>query len=87
MNLDLVSDVLLAGALLGYALLLAWFAAWTLVAPAIRRLHGRWFAIDPARYDAVMFTLLGVYKIGLWLLFVLPWAALWLARHFGGITP
>lgn len=87
MTPDILSDVLLAGALLGYAVLLAWFAAWTLAAPAIRGLHARWFAIDPARYDALMFALIGAYKIGLWLLFVLPWAALSLVRHFGGITP
>lgn len=87
MAAELLTDMLMAGALLGIALVLAALAAWMPGGPAVRSLRGRGSASGRSRGDALTATLPGVYTMGLWLLFVLPWATLWLARNPGGITP
>ena len=76
MPLDRLADILLASALCGYAVLLAWFAAWMLAPDRIHALHARWFRIERPAYDALVFVLLGLFKILVFLLFLVPWLAI-----------
>lgn len=87
MTLDLLSTVLLLCIAINYAVLLAWFTAWAFAGDAIHRLHSRWFRVERATYDAATFLLLGSYKLGIWLFFVVPWIALQVASSTGGATP
>lgn len=76
MTLDQFQSFLLCAAGLNYAALLLAFAAWVFAGEALYRLHARWFRIDRARYDATAYLVFGLYKLGIWLLFLVPWLAL-----------
>ena len=68
-------------ALLNYAVLLLAFIVWTSWSDALYRLHARWFRIERAQCDAAIYLMLGLYKLAIWLLFLVPWIAL---RVVGG---
>jgi hypothetical protein len=70
---------LLWGAALNYAVLLFGVLAWTLAGDRLYRLHARFFAIGQAEANAAVYLMLGLYKLGIWLLFLIPWLALRLA--------
>lgn len=76
MSAETLSSVLLAGIAINLAVMLVWFGAWTFAGDSIYRMHTRWFRIERSTYDAITFVLLGGYKIGTWLFFVVPWIAL-----------
>ncbi|WP_162823762.1 DUF6868 family protein [Lysobacter sp. TY2-98] len=62
---------------LGYAVLLAWASAWLGMRDAVYRLHSRWFRLDRATYEALMFVMIGLFKLALMMLFLLPLIALY----------
>lgn len=68
-------------ALLNYAVLLLAFIAWVGWGDALYRLHARWFRLERAQCDAALYMMLGLYKLAIWLLFLVPWIAL---RVVGG---
>lgn len=76
MSIDRLSGFLLWCNGLHVSVLALWWLAWTLAADRIHRLHSRWFRLERADYDAALFRLLGTYKIGVWLFFIIPWIAL-----------
>ena len=63
-------------ALLNYGVLLLVFIAWVGWGDALYRLQARWFALERTQCDATLFQLLGLYKLAIWLLFLVPWIAL-----------
>jgi len=64
------------GAVINYALLLFWFAFFTQGHDFLYRLHGRWFSLGPERFDAIHYQGMAFYKIGIFLLFLVPYVAL-----------
>lgn len=84
MTPDQLQSFLLWGAALNYVVLLVTFAAWVLAGDAIYRIHARWFAIDRAQCHRSVYLMLGVYKLGIWLFFLVPWLALLIVRSQGG---
>jgi hypothetical protein len=76
MNQHQLSDFLLCCAFLNYAVLLAWFAAFSFAHDWMLRLHGRWFRLTPAQFDALHYGGMAAYKIGILLLNLVPWVAL-----------
>ena len=44
------------------------------------RMHGRWFKLSVETFDAIHYAGLSVYKIGIILLNLAPWAAFCLVR-------
>jgi hypothetical protein len=86
MTLDQLQSFLLWGAALNYATLLLAFASWALAGDALYRLHARWFAIDRAQCHRAVYLMLGVYKLGIWLLFVVPWLALLIVHYQAGVA-
>jgi hypothetical protein len=84
MTLDQLQAFLLWGAALNYVALLVTFATWVLAGDAICRIHARWFALDRAQCHRSVYLMLGVYKLGIWLFFVVPWLALLIVRSQGG---
>ena len=78
-----LQSLLLWSAALHYALLVVSFLAWRAAAPALFRVHARWFGLDRARYDALAFLILGLWKLGIWLFFLVPGLVLWLMHRTG----
>ncbi len=62
--------------LINYAVLFYWFAMFLLARDWIRRLHGRWFSLSDERVDAIHYSLMGVFKLGILLLNLTPYLAL-----------
>lgn len=83
MTLDQLQSFLLWGVALNYATLLLVFISWAFAGDALYRLHARWFAIDRAQCDRAVYLMLGIYKLGIWLLFAVPWLALLILRSQG----
>jgi hypothetical protein len=75
-TVEQLRSFLLWAAVLNYAVLLLAVAAWTLAGDALFRLHARWFPIERAHAGAAVYLMLGLYKLGIWLLFLIPWLAL-----------
>lgn len=65
--------------LLNYALLLFWFAVFVLAHDRLHRLHERWFSMSAERFDTVHYTLMGVFKLGILLLNLVPYVSMRIA--------
>lgn len=76
MPLEELKTFLLYCILINYAILLAWFAAFTLAHDFVYRLHRRWFALPVETFDALHYGGMAVYKIGVLLLNLVPLLAL-----------
>jgi hypothetical protein len=76
MQLPQLQAFLLWCAALNYGVLLLVFGAWVLAGDRLYRLHARWFELDRARCDQAIYLMLGLYKLAIWLLFLVPWLAL-----------
>jgi hypothetical protein len=63
-------------ALLNMAVLLIWWLMILLAADWIYRFHSRWFTMSRETFDAMHYGGMGLYKIAIYLLFVIPWLAL-----------
>lgn len=57
------------------------FAGFVVLHDWLYRLHHRWFAISVARFDAIAYVLLGVYKLAIWFLLIIPSLALTVAYY------
>jgi len=76
MNHLSVSAFLLWCTILNYLVLIVWFAAFSLAHDWMSGLHGRWFRLTPAQFDALHYGGMAVYKIGILLLNLVPLVAL-----------
>jgi hypothetical protein len=80
MDVQLVTDFLLWCLILNYAVLLWWFAAFVFARSWIFKLHRRWFRFSEELFDSVHYTMMGIYKIGILLLNLVPYIALRILR-------
>jgi hypothetical protein len=76
-----LAPFLLWCALLNYGVLLVVFIAWKAFGDPLYRLHARWFRLDRAQADFAVYLMLGLYKLAIWLLFLVPWIALRIMEH------
>ena len=60
----------------GFALLLIWLAAMLLLEDSIVQLHAKMFGLSKHEIDVIMYGGLGLFKLGVILLFFLPWLGL-----------
>ena len=63
---------------LNYVFLLIWFGMIVFAHDWMYRLHGRWFKLSVETFDAIHYGGLTVYKIGIFLLNLVPLVALYL---------
>ena len=77
MDSDFLCRFLLWSLAFNYAVLLAWFLAFVTARDALRRLHGRWFALPDASFDAIHYGGMAAYKIGILLFNLVPLLALY----------
>jgi len=76
MNHFLLKDFLLWCTILNYLVLLLWFVVFSLAHDWIFKLHGRWFRLTAAQFDALHYGGMTVYKVGILLLNLVPYVAL-----------
>lgn len=85
MDTSFLVSFLLWCTILNYIVLLAWFGAFLLAHDRLYRLHGRWFHIPARRFDAIHYSGMAIYKIGILLFNLTPLLALYiLGRGAGG---
>jgi hypothetical protein len=77
MMMNEIKDVLLWCVGLNYAVLIIWFSVFIFAHDWMYGLHGRWFKISVETFDAIHYAGLAVYKIGILLLNLVPFVALY----------
>jgi hypothetical protein len=65
--------------LINFVILTWWFAWFALARDSVRRLHGRWFAMPDAQFDAIHYGGMVMYKLGILLFNLVPYLALRIA--------
>ena len=82
MNHFSLTDFLLWCTILNYLVLVLWFMVFCVAHEWMFRLHGRWFRLTTAQFDALHYGGMAVYKVGILLLNLVPLIALSIvARH------
>ena len=76
-----LAPFLLWCALLNYGVLLVGLLAWTVGGDPLYRVHARWFHLERAQCDFAIYLMLGLYKLAIWLLFLVPWIVLRFIAH------
>ena len=76
MSVELARRCLLWSTVINYGILVLWFLVFVLAHDWLRRLHGRWFRYSDEVFDAVHYALMGVYKLGILLLNLVPFVVL-----------
>ena len=70
--------------IINYLVLLVWFAAFSLAHDWMVKLHGRWFRLTTAQFDAIHYGGMAVYKVGILLLNLVPYIALRIVAGHAG---
>lgn len=76
MNIAQLTDFLLYCTLINYVVLLIWFFAFTFAKSWMKKLHRQWFNLSDQNFDAIHYSAMAVYKIGILLLNLVPLIAL-----------
>jgi hypothetical protein len=76
MAIDELSRFLLCALAIAYSVLMVWFAVFVFAHDALHRLHARWFRLSVEAFDIANYAGMAVFKIGVLLLFAVPWLAL-----------
>ncbi len=71
-----MKDILLWCVVIDYAVLIVWFGVFVVAHDWMYKLHGRWFKVPVATFDAIHYAGMAAYKIGILLLFLVPLLAL-----------
>jgi len=77
LTLEFLRSFLLHCLIVNYVVLLIWFAAIVFAKNWIRRLHGRWFNLSEATFDAIHYGGMAAYKVGVLLFVLAPLVAVW----------
>jgi hypothetical protein len=81
MNISTLQTMLLWCAVINYIVLIIWFAAFVLGHDALYRLHNRWFRLSTEQFDTLHYAGISLYKIGILLLNLVPFIALWVMNR------
>jgi len=71
-----IKAMLLWCTVINYAILFVWFAAFVLAHDWMYRLHTRWFRLSVETFDTVHYAGMAIYKLGIFLLNLVPFIAL-----------
>jgi hypothetical protein len=63
---------------INYAVLLVWFLAFVFAHDLMQRIHGKWFHLSRAQFDALHYAGMTIYKVGILLFNLVPLAALFM---------
>lgn len=73
---DMLATVLLYCWVFSILLLWFWFGVYKWAGGFVHRLHGRMFGLSPHELDVMFYCGMGLFKLGVILLFFLPWLAI-----------
>ena len=76
MTVEQIRDVLAWCSVINIGLLLWWFLLFALAHDFVYRLHGKWFKLTVERFDAIHYAGMAFFKIGIFLLNIVPYLAL-----------
>jgi Family of unknown function (DUF6868) len=76
MTLETIRDALGWCSVINIGLLLFWWLWLMLGHDFIYRFHGKWFKLSEEKFDALHYSLIGIYKIGIFLFNLVPYFAL-----------
>ncbi len=75
-DIQLLKSFLLSAALLNIGIMLLWIALLTWSRNFIHRFHGFWFPMSQEKMIELHYLMFGLYKLGIFLFFLMPWIAL-----------
>jgi hypothetical protein len=81
MNISTLQTMLLWCSVINYIVLIVWFAVFVLAHEPLYRLHSRWFRLSPEQFDSLHYAGMSVYKMGILLLNLVPFIALWIMNR------
>ena len=76
MTLEMVRNALMWCFLINMGLLLWWVGFLTLAHDWVYRMHSRWFKLPVEKFDAIHYTGMLFFKIGIFVFYVVPYCAL-----------
>jgi ABC-type branched-subunit amino acid transport system permease subunit len=79
MTTEATRHFLLWCTILDYGVLLVWFLVFVFAHDWMHRIHGRWFHISRDQFDAIHYTGMSVFKIGIILFNLVPCIVLFAA--------
>lgn len=78
MNIEIVRAILGWCAIINYGVLLLWFLLFMLGHDWLHGVHGRWFRVTVEQFDTTHYAGMGLYKLGIMLFNLAPYAAIML---------
>jgi hypothetical protein len=76
MTLETIRAALAWCSVINLCLLLVWWLFFTLAHDWIYRVHGKWFSLPRERFDAIHYTAMALFKIGILLFNLVPYLSL-----------
>lgn len=76
MTTNAIKDFLLFCVIINYVILFLWAGVFIFAHDELYRMHSRWFRLTAEAFDAVHYAGLGIYKIGILLLNLVPFIGL-----------
>ena len=75
-TLELIRAFLGWAAIFNLMLLFIWAGLFIYARDWMVKLHGRWFKLSPEVFDAMHYAGMGLYKLAIWMLLVIPYLVL-----------
>ncbi|MBI84271.1 MAG: hypothetical protein CMJ81_13805 [Planctomycetaceae bacterium] len=66
--------------IINVAVMLAWFLVFIFARNFVLKMHTRWFKISDERFDEIHYTMMGHYKLAVFLFNLVPYLVLRLAQ-------
>jgi hypothetical protein len=76
MTVETIRDVLAWCSVINVGILLFWWLWFMLAHDFMYRFHGKWFKLSVEKFDAIHYSLMGFFKIGIILFNLVPYFAL-----------
>ncbi len=76
MTLEQIRDILAWCAVINIGLLLLYWIKFRLAHDFLYRVHGKWFKLSVERFDAIHYTAMAFWKMGIFMFNIVPYLAL-----------
>jgi len=76
MDIQMLTKFFMWSTILNTGLLILSFLTWVFAADFVHKMHGKWFPMPRKTFNAVSYSFIGMYKIIIFVLNVVPWVVL-----------
>lgn len=76
MDLELIRNILGWSAVINFAILIVWFLAFVMGRDFMFKMHKKWFNVPKEKFNSINYTLMGIFEILIFLLFLAPYLAI-----------